>query len=293
MKVVVDNDGSMGYERTSKAREYLDMFLLPILNSLPLWSKGLLRKTHSDAERVIDNVTTHAALEVVYSYGADGSRKNEVANFFQKLWQGTRNAKAVRNRLRLVKREIMGALRSLINDDKVHILSIASGSSRAIIESLQELEKGGHSTSSIDATFLDKSPRAIEYSKEMARISGLSNKFFWVENTAGKYLNDESVAKKFDIIEMVGLMDYLDDAKGIQILSSVKKALKQGGKFITANIADNPERKFLTNAVGWKMIYRTAEELASLLIRSGFSESGMRIYYEPLCTHSIIIVTND
>ena len=73
---------------------------------------------------------------------------------------------------------------------------------------------------------------------------------------------------------------------------SIKNAystLTTGGVLITTNIMDNTEREFISNVVGWKMSYRTADELSSLLIEAGFKLENLKVYFEPQQIHCLII----
>ena len=88
---------------------------------------------------------------------------------------------------------------------------------------------------------------------------------------------------------MVGLLDYFNDEKAVSIFKDIYSNLNSGGAFITANVCPNVEQKFLTKIIKWEMIYRTAEQLCSLLILSGFKESDIVVYYEPLKVHCIAV----
>jgi hypothetical protein len=291
MKILIDNDSNMNFEVNSTARKIFNFIFIPILNILPVKTNFLIRRSHKSVDEVVENATTHAALEVLYKKG----HKHHTINTFQKLshaiWFNTNNSKAVRNRLKIVKRELTVLLKELsVNTEKIKIVSIASGSARAIVESI--VEANLPSNLSISSTFVDKSQNALSYSKELLNASSLANNhnhnYDWVNATAGSFLRNEA-ENTYDIIEMVGLLDYFDDEKAIDIFRSIHKDLNIGGTFITANICPNEEQKFLTKIIKWEMVYRRAEDLASLLIKAGFEESSILILYEPLKVHCIAI----
>ncbi|MDE2188686.1 MAG: hypothetical protein KGJ35_03085, partial [Patescibacteria group bacterium] len=75
----------------------------------------------------------------------------------------------------------------------------------------------------------------------------------------------------------------------IRLFTMARTALVPGGMFITANINDNKEREFIGRVLGWNMIYRPVEELADLVKAAGFSESSMKIFYEPLRIHGLVV----
>ena len=93
-----------------------------------------------------------------------------------------------------------------------------------------------------------------------------------------------------DIVEMVGLLDYFKDEKSVETFSKIYDILKEGGLFMVGNIVPNKEQSFISR-LGWpKMYYRSAENLARLLISSGFSEEKGKIIFEPLKNHIVALI---
>ena len=87
---------------------------------------------------------------------------------------------------------------------------------------------------------------------------------------------------------MVGLLDYFNDEKGLEVFRQAYKTLKGEGMFITANICPHREMRFLSKI--WpKMKYRKPKNLAWLLSKSGFSADKIKILLEPLKIHIIAI----
>jgi len=108
IKITIDND-TKNYEANSFLKKTINLFLLPILNRLP---RRLFVKSSKKAEEVHKHVTTHKALEVIYSFNHQLSFENGILDgFFHYFWQKTSNAKALRNRLRLVKKELEKAIK--------------------------------------------------------------------------------------------------------------------------------------------------------------------------------------
>src|ERR1035437_5754061 len=164
--IVIDDDKKLCYETNSPIRKIMNIFLIPTLYILPSSTRRLLKKTHKSAEEVIMHATTHRAMEVLYNRA-----KHPPANFLQKfflsLWLGTNNSKAVRNRLRLVKREIKNKIVELASQKKeVKILNIASGAARAVIESLDEVSS--KNDFQVSAIFIDQNHEAISFSQQLA-----------------------------------------------------------------------------------------------------------------------------
>lgn len=276
------------FEYNTLPRTALNLLTTPVLNKLPASTRKVLRKTHRSADAVVENRTGHFALDLLYQEGKTYRSRNIFEYVFRKFWFNTRNAVAVRNRLRLVKHAIVNHLGDKIDDGvrTQRILSIASGSARAVIESINEF----HDATDVvfDVTFLDKNPDAISYSQELAKLCDKRHSLRWVNDSVSNFfLNLQDKENKFDIVEMVGLLDYFDDERAVRTFKSIKNHLDKKGLFITANIDDNDERPFITNLVGWPMIYRSGEELSDLLIKSGFKFENIHIQYEPLHIHMV------
>lgn len=287
-KIYVDDDENIGYEKSRLLRKLLNIILVPILNSLSSSHDFLAKKSHPGANIVIEKATSHEALEVLYNSGYAHLSTNFLEHFAHKLWFGTNNSMAARNRLRLVKRELRKIILELLKrKERINLLSIASGSARAIIETIEKIKiPEGYD---ISLSFLDKNPDAIEYSKTLAKSCSSKLKTRWILDTASqfpKYLADH---EKINIVEMVGLLDYFDDTQVVKVLSIIYNNLTNGGTMIIANINDNSERKFVTNLVGWPMVYRKAEKLIFLATKSGFRSEKIFSIYEPLKIHHVLI----
>jgi SAM-dependent methyltransferase len=288
VKVIVDHDPSLSYEQDSLVKKAANVFLVPILNNIPARLQSVIKRSHESAEEVIEHATTHRALEVLYHSGHPHRNQSLKSKLFHSIWFNTINSKAVRNRLQLVRREVTTALRRRTDrGEPVLVLSVAAGSARAVLESMAAL---GPKKKLVSAVFVDKNPHAIDYSRKLAEeLIGDTTQVRWVIDSIGNFLARE--ATSYDLVEMVGLLDYFDDAKTITTASGIFRILKSDGIFITANIKDNPERPFVTKAIGWDMIYRTPEEFARLVVAAGFKETATKVFLEPLKVHSVLVAS--
>lgn len=285
VKIFIDEDTD--YEINSLLKRFANFLLIPVLNHLPKKFQKFIKKTHKSAEEVIEHATTHKAIEILYKKGTSHAPRNRAQKFMQEFWFHTNNARAVRNRLQLVEKILKHTIKSLVVlQNKVSILSIASGSARAVIETLYSLNLPNKK---ISVKFLDKSAEAIEYSKELAKNLSKFYEIEWITDTASNFPRYYS-HKKPDIIEMVGLMDYFHDPWAIRTLSLIRENLSANGTLITANIVPNTEQRFISDVVGWKMIYRTPEDLIDLALAAGFSKDKIKIIREPLKIHAVLIV---
>ncbi|MDO8424434.1 MAG: class I SAM-dependent methyltransferase family protein [bacterium] len=240
---------------------------------------------NGDCVTVFKNVTTWRALETMYTY--EQRREEGKTTFNSRLWEGfLDNARSIRNRLVLVREELNLAIqKTAVGKETIHILSIGSGSARSVLETIA-LYNGG--SLRINALLIDMDQTAIEFSKELAHKLGingcatrLTGNFFRLERDAAEF--------KPEIVELVGLLDYLTNKQVVVLLGKVCRILQPGGYIVTGNITPNPERPFVTKGINWPMTYRRPEELKKLLVEAGFPTETIRIRQEPLGIHTIAI----
>jgi 2-polyprenyl-3-methyl-5-hydroxy-6-metoxy-1,4-benzoquinol methylase len=294
VQVTVDNDSVLGYEK----KVLSNIFKLPIMFILTFWVAlkktifGHNLKTNTFwfdgispiCREIKENAMHWRALDIAYNY-----KFQEGTNFTAKItnfWLNIKNAQAVRNRLKLVKKELRQEIQNL-SDKKLEIrlLSIAAGSAQGVIETMSESkQKGIH----IKAIFLDLDPTAIEYSRQMAQIFGIVNQITFI-NKSVKELEEAVGDFKPNIIEMVGFLDYRPREKAINLIGKINQLLDSGGVTLISNIAPNIERYFLYQVMNWPMIYRSPEQLADVVVKEGFNPQKCEIIYEPLKIHGIAI----
>jgi len=283
-EMVIDQDNSLNYEQ----RRRLYLLSLPIMWLLTIWvasKKKVLRikpKTNTfwfdglsfPCRRIKEGAGSWYALDIIYNFefGQQNGIHGKVSNY----WIGMINAQAVRNRLRLVKRELAETVRAIAEEEKeVRLLSIASGSAQSVIEVMAELKD-----IDIRVILLDLDPLAIDYSRKVAKKYGVEDKItFVIESTSTL----EEVMKEVrpHIIEMIGFLDYRPYAKAARLIERIYKVLPPGGKFLTGNTHPNPEQHFLKWVINWEMIYRKPEELGRILTEGGFAPENCKIICEP------------
>lgn len=280
VKIILDKDPA--YEINSFFRRLINFFLIPLLNNLP---RRLFVGSSQTAEAVHKQATTHRALDLIYSFNHKlNFDKGIIDGFLTYFWQSTNNAKALRNRFKLVKKELEKAIYSL-GKKEIKLLNLACGSSKAVIEVVAK-----HRDDFIfKVSGVDKSELAIEDSRKLSSDFKVGHLFNWHQDTISNFLKKHSNLK-FDIIEMVGFLDYLEDEKAISLFDQIYSVLSDKGVFITGNIKDNPERKFLTEVVGWPhLIFRNESDLTKLFEASQFKASKIEIVYEPQKIHGVVV----
>lgn len=260
--------------------KFLRFFTVPILNSIPsrVLQRLIRRTSPAYGAKVIERPGTTHSLEAMYTKNKPSFLQN-LADFF---WHNVvSQPKAVRNRLRIVEKILNDEL--VTASGNVQIFNLGGGSSRAIIG---VVSRHKDRALKIHVTTIDKDPRAIELGKETAHRFGVGEMFNWINDDV-RNLRKLAAPNSADIVEMVGLLDYFDNASSMELIKEIYRIVKPSGVFIVANVHPNNESKFVTN-VGWpRMHYKNTEELGNILNAAGFREEYMTIYFEPLKVHIV------
>ena len=287
--VIVDKDKDLNYEQHNWIIKIMRIPIVFLLNMLPASAGKRIFTAFSNkkcgTKAVSRWVTTYKALEVIYTYPERRERKEISAT--DSFWGSfSSNSRAVRNRLKLVKRELLTAIKQVEErKSKISLMSLGSGSARAVIETLAQLD----GLSPVQAKLVDMSRKAISFSQELAASCNVNQKIEWHRDYAQNLERYCSNGFQPDIVEMVGLLDYYPYYQAVDLITRIWKVLPNGGWLITCNIRDNFERPFITKSLDWPMIYRSPQELADILLEAGFLKENIKVVYEPLKIHGLAI----
>ena len=290
--VVYDLDQLLNYEKPSLMRKMIDFIWIPFLNLLPKrLGFNLVKMSSHDAKVVQKYATSFRALEVMYNYNSNNNidffREKGLRKFCTIIWQNTHNAQAVRNRLKLVTRELEKSILHA-GSNNVGIFSLAAGSARAVFAVINKF-KSAFPEIRIEAVLLDKHADALDFSRGIAIRYNLLNQFTYIIDNV-KNLKKYKFKYRTDVVEMVGLLDYFDRQNAMELFKSIYDFLEPGNFFITGNIKKNSEEAFIKKSIGWEgMIYRSESDLLELFINAGFKKDKIKIYIEPQNIHMIAV----
>jgi len=229
--------------------------------------------------RIKEGAASWKALDIIYNHRFGASPLNVVDDF----WIGMINAQAVRNRYKLVKQEIRRAILRFSNHQEVRLVSLACGSAQAVIEIMAEFKAKGILVRTI---LVDIDQDALDYANRLAKQNGVAGQITTMKTSVSQIVR---IARDFkpQVIEMLGLLDYIPQDKAIRLAGKIHESLERKGIFLTCNIAPNLEMHFLTWVINWPMIYRKPTQLAEIAHEAGFSD--LRLIYEPLKVHGLVV----
>lgn len=288
--VIVDRDPALQYETHNRIVRVLRIPLMLLLNLLP---PSLAKRiflifscSTSDTQLVVRWAPSFFALEVMYTFPERRAKgKVSISDCFWQYFLS--NSRAFRNRLSLVKREILTAIKEVSQrKNEVYLLSLGSGSARAVIEAISLL----NNQLPVRIKLIDMSRRAIGYSRKLAESFNLDQgQIEWHRDYAQKLEKYCGWGFQPDIVEMVGLLDYYPYEQAVDLIAKIYTVLSYGGYLITCNICPNLEKPFIEKGIGWHVIYRTPQKLAEIIVEAGFPVEGIKIVYEPLKIYALAI----
>lgn len=240
-----------------------------------------------NSRRVKDGAKGWRALDAVYNFRKGGEGANWLVRAMDNFWLNIRNAQAVRNRLKIVKRELSAAIIKVAEtkppDEPVHVLSLAAGSGQGVIEVAAEMVRLGVAC---QVLLIDQDESAIEYGRSLAEMHNVSSSVT-VRKADVVYFERSLEGQKPDIIEMCGLLDYLPWNLAVIVIKKVRRRLRQDGFFLTCHIHSNWEKYFLWQQENWGMLYRSRHQLREMLIEGGFLEANL--HTEPHRIHTVAV----
>jgi SAM-dependent methyltransferase len=235
-----------------------------------------------NARNIKDGAAGWRALDATYNHykGEGKTLTSRVADYF---WLHIRNAQAVRNRLLIAKHELYKAIDAVSREkgkQPVQILSLAAGTAQGVIETVAKMNVP------VRVLLIDADASALNYARTLAQKYGVEASF---ETRQGDVVFFNRFLDGFepDIIEMMGLTDYLRDKMAVALFKKIFRHLKSGGFFLTCHIHFNGEAYFLRQAVNWEMLYRSKEQFEDLLIDGGFFSP--LLISEPFRIHSVAV----
>lgn len=158
-------------------------------------------------------------------------------------------------------------------DDEIHIISLGSGASVPNIQAAQEI--AAISDAKINWQLFDIDQNALKSAEALITDAHLTNSSFdygpknkdtttnrefpyegrsYIE---ARHQADESV----DVVDALGLWEYLTENQAITFLKMMYSKLKPGGVMVVSNMSkDRPHPEYNQRAIGWPDLYMRREE---------------------------------
>lgn len=178
---------------------------------------------------------------------------------------------AARSRLQTIKTRLVSLIEQYTNDKgRVEILDVGTGSGTGILTSLGDLGD----MYGVHVVGIDQNADAVAYAIEQADRFGMNGH---VDFLRQDYRHISKIDGTFDIILLIGVLDYLKQDHGIRIIRNLRNKLKHNGTLLTSNITGH-ELRWASDAIGWVMNYKNIDQVRTILELAGLE--GVKVYYE-------------
>jgi len=249
------------------------------------WLAGKL--IHPLAERVREGVVTSAALDVIYSTpvalaNPQGWRERAIAFLLNQP-----DGQGVRNRLRYTYLSIRTELDRLYRSGRrdIRMVTLACGSAQASIEAVADFIRL-RPDCRVGLLLVDLSEPSLRRAARLAQARGVADCVEIRLQNLRTFLAESG--PDWDIVEMVGFLDYRSRESVMRLCGAVRGILVRGGLFIGAHIAPSPLAFNVRWAVNWPLLVRRSPEAyEDLLLHSGWSRDEVELWVEFHRIHAV------
>lgn len=130
---------------------------------------------------------------------------------------------------------------------------------------------------------IDRDKLAVEIASQVTALEGLasSQTNLLVGDIFDKGMVHNAVAPKTaDVIDLMGIFEYLDEAQSIDLLKIAYGLLKTGGIIIACNMRlDHPQLNLHRRGVGWPdVIQKSTDHLIEITQKAGINKENLSIF---------------
>lgn len=186
------------------------------------------------------------------------------------IFELSKDAQAIRTRAVLAS-EIISEHFAGTGQDAITSASLACGAATPIYGIVRGLEQLGVKTNKI--TLADIDPLALAAAYSLAESAGLQDRVDLrhtnlITGDLTELLGDKGV----DVIDLLGLFEYLRPHTAAKLLKRAAATVKDEGIIVFGNmLKDRPQQQFFTDVVQWPSLQqRTIAEVIALVEKAGF-----------------------
>lgn len=233
---------------------------------------GFFRRESYMLRELMDNPGTYRMPECIYR----GEAKGWVDSYLSRSPGG----RALHNRIRAV---IDGAEKLVLekmrgDHGRARIINLGSGTGRDTVEMVK---RNSRWNGNVHVECVDLDREALDAGREFALAAGAASVDFVEENILSL-----PHRKEFDAGLLIGVLCGIPIPRCVTILKKIKPYFKKGGVLIASNVTttmikEDPFTSFILDEfVGWRLVYKTPQQLRNIFERAGYEWGGC-FYDEP------------
>jgi hypothetical protein len=186
---------------------------------------------------------------------------------------------ALRNRRKLGGR-VLARLIAAADREPVEILCLGAGPGHVVHDALCESDRLAR------ATLVDLSSGAFDHGRKLAAKHGTHERVRFIQGDVRDVAG--MLDRPPDIVQMLGICEYLDDEHLRDIARAVAAVMPRGSAIVFNSISDSHGTdRFFRRVFGLRLIHRSPEHLQDLFRPAGFSD--FVALAEPLGVYQVII----
>lgn len=176
---------------------------------------------------------------------------------------------ATRNRRKVIVKLLAEMLRRLDSSDGLNLLGIGAGPG---LQMQEGIVAAGLPPERVSIHVVDLDDNAFGYGLDQARKRGLEGRVRYVQGDA-RELSRLLPGVEFDLVKIVGLIEYLTDPDVITLFQTARNAMSWQGQFLTHGLIDRLRSgPFLRRTFGLNHHYRSGDDVARLLQAAGLRQ---------------------
>ncbi len=181
---------------------------------------------------------------------------------------------AVRNRRKFVVAELTKLISQLPSDSTVNLLGVGAGPG---LQAQEAILRSRISLNRIRAVFIDRDDTAFAHGKTLATERGIADCLTYIQGDVRDALHTIPDIR-FDIVKLVGIIEYLSDETVVELCSTIRKRMKPSATILTHGIVDaHRAMPFLQRVFGLHHIQRDGEQVKELLRAAGFEDLSLTL----------------
>ncbi len=186
---------------------------------------------------------------------------------------------ALRNRRKLAGR-LMARLIDLAPTPPAQVLCLGAGPGHIVSDAMLAAKADSR------ATLVDISSDAFDYGKKLAEDKGLTDRMTFIQGDV-RDVHDK-LPPHVDLVKMIGICEYLEDDQIGGIADSLAEVMPAGSHIVFNSISPmHGVDRFFRRVMGLHMIYRTPDDLKTILAARGFGD--FEVFREPLGVYHVVV----
>jgi hypothetical protein len=260
----------------------------PAYNSYLYDRQGACRRIRMFAQ---DNRTA-MSLQEVYEYDFN-RHPGSFDEWVERLWMKMPAAQAVRNRKAMVTSLLIDEVRRLwaLRRQRITLAFLAGGFVKSGIEVARMAESEGIDIRCVVLDIEIGAPREYVNKAGVGHLFTFKRVNLLRQGSASRYLNSIGGA---DIIEMIGITDYLSKCQVISLMTECRDSLAHGGLLVTGNVLFTLwEAAFLYSVIDWPLMkHRTISQFRRFAEMAGFHVDPGDVLLEPHRSFMLTVIRN-